>query len=152
MKPVPPLAHFGDAALYSEQGFGMTTRLTAALLALGLVLSGAAPHLGHLCDVEGPVMGPDCCCGDEGDRGGSSHDPAVDVPACCDGSTDITSHDAVSGSEHEPIELALAVPILAIADSGAVRFASMQKGQLRLRAPPDPPRLPVYLRHQSLLI
>lgn len=130
----------------------MLTQITALALTICMALVSAVQHAGHLCDVEGPVMGPDCCCGDEEAERFEGRSQ-LDLPGCCDGTVDVVSHLGVSSAEQGSFVLALAFPSLAILDVVRVGLTGPSSNcWSRLRAPPDSNRVPVYLRNQRFLI
>lgn len=131
----------------------MGIRITAIFLALSVALAGSVAHVGHLCDVEGPVMGPDCCCGDAEKDQQDEAAAELDSPACCDGSTEVTTTHGLNVSAECPKPASAALGIAEPLEMPQQhRFAAQVQYVLGPRAPPDPPRAALHLRNCVFLI
>ena len=129
----------------------MVARLTTLLLIVCTTLMGAVQHLGHLCEVEGPMMGPDCCCGDKEDKA-ADQQAEVGQPGCCDQLTEVVSlSGAISVDVKSPDPSSLAAPYTRSFPRTFVAIRATH-GLSRLRAPPDPPRLRLHVRNSVFLV
>ena len=118
-----------------------------------VVMAGVAlPSLGHLCDVDGPVMGDDCCCKSAQDaQRADETEPELGLPACCDSADILGPYAALTASSanSEAPAVATAPPL-----PSAARFLGLCDATQSLPgpAPPDSAPRKIFLRNRSLLI